>query len=218
MTDISADTLLNAFVTLFVIADPLGNAPLFLTLTAGLSARVRRSIAMRASAISFGVLALFALTGTAVLDAIGITVDAFRIAGGLLLFVTAFEMIHGTRQARRENTTSDAAERAADIAVFPLAIPLIAGPGTISATVLLSSELSRADSAHAGGWLGIGALMLVILSVMIVTALTFIAAERLDRYIGRTGKLVLTRLFGILLAALSVQYIADGVLAIARGG
>ena len=211
----SLDTLLNAFITLFVTADPIGNAPLFLGLTVGLSAAVRRSIAIRGSFISFGILSLFAITGTTILDAIGITIDAFRIAGGLLLFITAFEMIYGQRQERREETSSAAsAERAANLAVFPLAIPLLAGPGTISATILLSSQLSAGSAGN--GWAATLALICIIAFLMALTAGLLVAAEFLDKYIGNTGKLVLTRLLGVLLAALSVQYIADGVLAFAK--
>lgn len=208
----SLDSLLNAFITLLVTADPIGNAPLFLGLTVGLTAAVRRSIAIKGSFISFLILTLFAVTGTSILDAVGITIDAFRIAGGLLLFVTAFEMIYGQRQERREETTSAAvAERAADLAVFPLAIPLLAGPGTISATILLSSQLAaEATGSH---WAATFSLIAVIALLMVLTAAILVAAELLDKYISNTGKLVLTRLLGVLLAALSVQYIADGILA-----
>lgn len=210
------DALLNAFVTLFVTADPIGNAPLFLGLTAGLGAAERRGIAVRGSVIAFAILSLFALTGMAVLDAMGITIDAFRVAGGLLLFFTAFEMIYGGRQERREQTSDAAAdERIADIAVFPLAIPLVAGPGTISATILLSSELSA--PAEVGEWTARAALIGVIALLMALTALVLVAAERLDKYLGRTGKLVLTRLLGVLLAALSVQYVADGARGLVGG-
>ena len=207
------DSLINAFITLFVITDPIGNAPLFLGLTVGMSRAVRRSIAIRGSFISFVILTLFAITGTKILDTIGITIDAFRIAGGLLLFVTAFEMIYGQRQERREETTSAAAaEHAANIAVFPLAIPLLAGPGTISATILLSSQFSASGNTSYN-WTGTLSLVAVIAVLMIITAAVLIAAELLDKFIGNTGKLVLTRLLGVLLAALAVQYIADGVLA-----
>ncbi|MEE9334467.1 MAG: MarC family protein [Granulosicoccaceae bacterium] len=206
------DSLINAFITLFVIVDPIGNAPLFLGLTVGMSTAVRRSIAIRGSFISFVILALFALTGTKILDTIGITIDAFRIAGGILLFVTAFEMIYGQRQERREEATSAAAaEQAANIAVFPLAIPLIAGPGSISATILLSSQLASSSTGH--NWYGAFSLVGVIAVLMFMTAGVLIAAELVDKFIGNTAKLVLTRLLGVLLAALAVQYIADGVLA-----
>lgn len=212
----SIDSLFNAFITLFVIADPIGSASIFLGLTAGMAAPVRRRIAVTGTSIAFVILTLFALTGMAVLDTIGITIDAFRIAGGLLLFVTAFEMIYGQRQERREETSQTAvAERAANLAVFPLAIPLMAGPGTISATILLASELGKSQT---GSYLGIAALIVVIAVLMLLVAGLLIAAEAFDKYLSVTGKLVLTRLLGVLLAALSVQYIADGVLAFAGRG
>lgn len=207
----TVEVLINAFITLFITADPIGNAPLFLGLTVGMSAALRRSIAMRGSLIAFCILTLFAITGTTFLDVIGITIDAFRIAGGLLLFVTAFEMIYGQRRERREETTNAAvAEHASNLAVFPLAIPLIAGPGTISATILLSSQFS-ADGGN--GLVATLSLVAVIALLMMLTAAVLIAAELLDKFIGETGKLVLTRLLGVLLAALAVQYIADGVMA-----
>lgn len=211
----SLDSVINAFITLFVTIDPLGNMPLFLGLTAGMSAAVRRNIAIRGSGIALAILVLFALTGMAVLDAIGITIDAFRIAGGLLLFVTAFEMIYGLRQERREEASNTAAaDHIASLAVFPLAIPLLAGPGTISATILLSSELSGDPSVSL--WAGRLTLVAIITIMMALTAAVLIAAHWLDKYIGATGKLVVTRLLGVLLAALSVQYIADGILAFAN--
>ena len=211
----SIDTLINAFITLFVTIDPVGNIPLFLALTAGMSATIRRSIALRGSLIAFVILAVFAITGTVILDAIGITVDAFRIAGGLLLFVMAFEMIYGRRQERREEASNAAAiEHAANLAVFPLALPLLAGPGTISATILLSSQMTQGDGISA--WAGSAVLIAIIAAMMILTGALLMLADVLDKYISTTVKLVLTRLLGVLLAALSVQYIADGVLAFSR--
>ena len=211
----SLDAVLNAFVTLLVTIDPIGNAPIFLGLTAGVEASARRGIAVRGALIGFGVLTLFALSGTAVLDAMGITIDAFRVAGGLLLFFTAFEMIYGRREERKSKASDAAREdRIADLAVFPLAIPLLAGPGAISATILLSSELA---GAAGGRWAGTAVLVALLLALMALAALVLVVAETLDGYIGRTGKLVVTRLLGVLLAALSVQYVADGVRALAAG-
>ena len=208
----SVDVLLNAFVTLLVTIDPIGNAPLFLGLTAGLDAARRRGIAVRGAFIAFVLLALFALTGTSILDAMGITIDAFRVAGGLLLFFTAFEMIYGRREERKAKTSDAAvAENVADLAVFPLAIPLLAGPGAISATILLSSELGVASG---GRWAGTAVLIGLLAALMLLTAAVMVAAEALDKYLGRTGKLVVTRLLGVLLAALSVQYVADGARAL----
>ena len=209
----SFDVIFNAFVTLFVTVDPIGNAPLFLGLTTGMAPANRRMIAIRGTLVAFFILTLFAITGTRILDAMGITIDAFRVAGGLLLFVTAFEMIYGQRQERRAQTSESALkDQIADLAVFPLGIPLIAGPGAISATILLSSQMATASDASP--WVGTIVLTGVIFGLLLVTALALIGAEFLDKYIGNTAKMVLTRLLGVLLAALCVQYVADGALAL----
>ena len=208
--------VLNAFVTLFVISDPIGSASVFLSLTAGLSRQVRRSVALRGVFTALAILGFFAVTGTSVLDRMGITIDAFRVAGGLLLFYTAFEMIYARRQERREKMSEAAIkEQAANIAVFPLAIPLLAGPGTISATILLATQFSA--QTEAGHWPGILALIGVICALMVVSFVIFVAAEALDKYLGQTGRAVLTRLLGVLLAALSIQFIADGARALFAG-
>ena len=199
--------LVSAFVTLFVTIDPPGLAPLFLGVTAGMSRIERRQIALRATLIAFGVLTLFALAGTAILSIFGITIHAFRIAGGLLLFFIAFEMIFEKRQERHERSAGRAvtADRVRDIAVFPLAIPLIAGPGAISATILLSGTYSEPLER---------AVLILILAVNLAAAwLVFLAAERLDRFLGATGRTVLTRLLGMILAALAVQFVLDGIAA-----
>ena len=205
----SFDVVLNAFITLFVTMDPIGNVPLFLGLTAGMSTLDRRATAFRGVLVSFAILSVFAITGMAVLDGMGITIHAFLVAGGLLLFYTAFEMIYAQRQERKEQTSQLAMkDQIANIAVFPLAIPLIAGPGSISATILLASEFSRETDAHA--WVGIGMLLGVLFVLLAITYLTLRSAEYFDKFLGQTGRIVLTRLLGVLLAALSVQYVADG--------
>lgn len=207
------DIILNAFVTLFVTVDPVGNAPLFLGLTAGMAAVDKRSVALRGIVIAFLIMTLFALTGTKILDAMGITIHAFRVAGGLLLFYTAFEMIYSKRQERKEETSQSALkDQIANIAVFPLAIPLIAGPGSISAIILLSSEMSVGTGAEA--WAGTLALVGVIFVLMSIALLVLFSADLFDKYLGNTGRMVLTRLLGVLLAALSVQYVADGATAL----
>jgi len=202
------DTLINATVTLLVTIDPIGLAPLFLALTAGMDRATRTQIAFRGILISTGLLVMFALAGMTILDLFGITMPAFRIAGGLLLFWLAFEMVYEKRQERKQETTDRAVvshEEAKHIAVFPLAIPLIAGPGAISATVLLSTEMSSP--------LERSALIGVILALMVLCMVVFMLAERLDHILGDTGRMVLTRLLGVILAALSVQFVADGILA-----
>ena len=151
---------LSSFVTLFVTIDPPGLAPLFLALTAGMSRAERAQVAMRATVTAFGVLVLFAVAGIGILSVFGITIHAFRIAGGVLLFFIAFEMIFEKRHDRNEKSAEVAqADHIRNIAVFPLAIPLIAGPGAISATILLSGTLCRRPGAggadrHRRGQLG----------------------------------------------------------------
>lgn len=212
----SFDVVLNAFITLFVTMDPVGNAPIFLGLTAGMTTVDRRAMAFRGVLVSAAILSLFAVTGMAVLDGMGITIHAFRVAGGLLLFYTAFEMIYAQRQERKAKTSELAMkDHVANLAVFPLAIPLIAGPGSISATILLASELSAETDGHA--WLGIGVLLGILFVLLVLMYVTLRSAEYFDKYLGITGRLVLTRLLGVLLAALSVQYVADGAGALFGG-
>jgi multiple antibiotic resistance protein len=204
--------LVSAFVTLFVTIDPPGLAPLFLGVTAGMGRAERGQIALRATLIALAVLTLFAVAGTAILSVFGITLHAFRIAGGLLLFFIAFEMIFEKRHERHERSADRAvtADRIRNIAVFPLAIPLIAGPGAISATILLSGTYSEPLER---------ALLILILAVNLAASwLVFLAAERLDRFLGATGRTVLTRLLGMILAALAVQFVLDGIAAAMRIG
>lgn len=201
----SYDSLFNAFVTMLVTIDPPGLAPLFLALTRGMTRDQRRQVGLRASIIGFLVLTLFALAGAAILSVFGITLPAFRVAGGLLLFFISFEMIFERRQERKERSADAAITRdhIHNIAAFPLAIPLIAGPGAISAAVLLSSSLP--DVA------GQAALVGVILVSIALTYLVFVLAERMDGFLGQTGRSILTRLLGVILAALAVQFVADGI-------
>ena len=205
----SYDALLNAFVTLLVTLDPPGLAPIFLALTAGMTRQQRIATATRASLIGICVLLAFLLAGVAVLSTLGITIHAFRVAGGLLLFYIAFEMIFEKRQERHEKTTERAITRdhIANIAAFPLAVPLIAGPGAISATILLSTQMGQE-------WIGKLVLAAILCAVMVLVMGAFILADRIDRYLGATGRTILTRLLGLLLAALSVQFVADGVKAL----
>lgn len=202
------DSLFNAFVTILVTIDPPGLAPLFLAVTRGMNRDERMQVSVRASVIGFAVLAIFALMGSAILGAFGITLPAFRVAGGLLLFFIAFEMVFERRQERKEKS-ADAAitkDHIRNLAAFPLAIPLIAGPGAISATVLLSG--SMASTA------GQVALVAIILLCLLITYLVFVLADRIDRLLGETGRSILTRLLGVILAALAVQFVADGVKAL----
>ena len=201
------DYVLNALVTLLVTIDPLGLAPVFVVLTTGMAGSARRQTAFRASTVAAGVLIGFALIGEPLIGFLGISLPAFRISGGLLLFAIAFEMIFGSRMERKTSTAQDVASRddTGHIAVFPLAIPLISGPGAISATILLAS---RAPSA----W----AVIMLLIIIMLMTGLclaVFLVANRAERLLGETGRIVVSRLLGLLLAALSVQFVADGIMA-----
>jgi multiple antibiotic resistance protein len=201
----SVDTLINAFTTLLVTVDPPGLAPLFLGLTTGMNRAERGQVALRGSLIAFFILAAFALFGASVLNVLGISIGAFRIAGGLLLFWIAFEMVFEKRQDRKEKTTAVAItqDHIHNIAVFPLALPLIAGPGAISATILLAGALpGTVDRMQLIGVIAVN-LGLVFAALVI--------AERLDRLLGVTGRAILTRLLGVILAALAAQFVVDGV-------
>ncbi|MFB9950845.1 MarC family protein [Rhizobium puerariae] len=199
------DMLINALTTMLVTLDPPGLAPVFLGLTVGMTAVQRRHVALRGSLIAFCILAVFALFGSGVLGLLGISIGAFRIAGGLLLFWISFEMVFERRQERKEKTSQAAItiDHIQNIAVFPLALPLIAGPGAISATVLLAGSFPGAfDRALLIG---------IIALIMVLVYVTLLVAERLDRFLGVTGRAILTRLLGVILAALSVQFVIDGV-------
>ena len=189
----------TAFAALFVVIDPIGLAPIFVALTAGMSPGHRRAIALRACAIAAGILILFALAGEAVLNFVGISMPAFRIAGGLLLFLTALEMLFEKRQPKREGR---AETPTTDPSVFPLALPLIAGPGAIATMILLTDGASPLGAAQA---------LAVMLSVLAVVLVLFLLASTMERLLGPTGINVVTRLLGMLLAALSVQFVLDGL-------
>jgi multiple antibiotic resistance protein len=201
----SFDALTNALVTILVTISPHSLAPLFLVLTNGMNRAERNQVAMRSSMIAALVLCLFAVFGIAILAIFGITVAAFRVAGGLLLFYIAFEMVFERRQQRRQESTNTAITKdmIQNISAFPLAIPLIAGPGAISATILLADKLGSIE--------GRLALIPVILLSVAMTWSVFMIAERVDKLLGETGKSILTRLLGMLLAALSVQFVFDGI-------
>jgi multiple antibiotic resistance protein len=200
--------LISALVTLLVIVDPVGLAPTFLGVTEGLSAALRRQVALRASVIAGLILIGAALIGDWLLTKLAISLSAFRIAGGLLLFSIATEMVFGVRM-RREGEAAELAveERARDLAAFPLAIPLMAGPGAITASVLLAG---RADH----NWLLLGLLLAVIVAVASACFIAFLFARWIGRLFGVTGNIVLARLLGVLLAALAVQYVVDGIRAV----
>jgi multiple antibiotic resistance protein len=193
--------LITAFVTLFVVIDPPGLIPLFIALTQGMTEQHRRAIGLRACFIGAILLTLFGLFGEAVLGFVGISMPAFRIAGGILLFLTALDMLFERRTQRREGQKTDPHH---DPSVFPLATPLIAGPGAIASMILLVGQSGP-------GWGGTIAVHLLMLTLVGFTFLLFLVAGPIERALGRTGTIVITRLLGMLLAALSVQFVIDGV-------
>jgi multiple antibiotic resistance protein len=168
-------------------------------------------VARRATIIAFAILAAFAFGGGAVMDALGISIPAFRIAGGLLLFYIAFDMIFELRAQRKQELASDAMtiDHIRNVAAFPLAIPLMSGPGSITATMLLAGRAGSDWRARTGR---VG----VLARVMILCYVTFLAAERVSRLLGTTGNVVLTRMLGVILAALAVQFVINGVLTVGK--
>lgn len=193
---------LTALVTLFVIVDPIALAPLFIALTQGMSVAHRRAVALRACLIAAVLMTLFGLLGDKILSVIGISMPAFRISGGILLFVTALDMLFERRTQRREGQHADPAH---DPSVFPLATPLIAGPGAFTTMILLVNNSPATGLAHT---LAIHAVMVIVIASAFVF---FLAAPVIERLLGRTGIVVITRLLGMLLAALSVQFVLDGI-------
>lgn len=193
--------LVTAFTTLFVVIDPPGQAPIFMALTQGMDAATRRGVALRACLTAAVILAMFTAFGESVLGFVGISMPAFRVAGGVLLFLTAMDMLFERRTKRRESNAEE--EEFNDPSVFPLAIPFIAGPGSIATIILLSGQAPGLE----GTFVVIG----VMLTVLAVVLGLYLSSGFLARLLGKTGLNVVTRLLGMLLAALSVQFILDGL-------
>jgi multiple antibiotic resistance protein len=205
------DFLISALVTLAVVVDPIALVPSFIAITEDMPDKARRDVALRACLIALGVLAGTAFIGAWLLKTLAISLPAFRIAGGLLLFSIASEMVFGLRIPRQSRTAEDAIEeRVRNVAAFPLAVPLMAGPGAITATVLLSDRAGT-DIARLGTLIG------VIAAVIVVCYVIFRAAAAIATRFGTTANIVLSRLLGVLLAALAVQYVVDGVRAALAG-
>ncbi len=196
---------LNLFLMFLVVVDPISLAPLYMALTREVPEAQRRHMAVKGVLVATGVLVAFLFLGRYLLDVLGVGMPAFRIAGGILLFLLAIDMIFARQSGLRSTTARERAEAShrLDISVFPLAIPLIAGPGTMT-TLLLVSE------ADAGPW-ELALVLAVLLSVLLLTLASLLTAERIVRLIGETGSNVVSRVLGIILAALAVQYVLDGV-------
>jgi len=195
----------SALVTFLVIIDPPGCAPIFASLTRGASVAERRSMALRSSLIAWAILMFFALLGKPMLHALGISLASFRIAGGIMLFFIAIDMVFERRTERREKRAQEieATPEAEDISVFPMAIPMIAGPGSIASAMLW---VSRADTAPQ-----VLIVLGAITAVMLLTAVTLLAAGPLMRLIGEKVEAMITRILGVILAALATQFIVDGL-------
>lgn len=205
------EIFVGAFIPLFVIIDPLGLTPIVMGMTAGMQARRVIGMVVKAGIVAAVILTLFGLFGDEVLNAFGIGLPAFRIAGGILLFITALEMLFAQRRPRQNKTAEkiEAELDTKDISVFPLGIPLIAGPGALTKIMLLTSREEH-------GMVEIAIALVAMLCVIAITIVVLSASRFLNRLLGETLPDVLTRVLGLVLASLAVQYVADGTLDIIR--
>ena len=199
------DLFISAFITLFVVIDPPGCAPIYAGLSKGASRPQQRMMALRATVIASVILLIFALFGEQLLGALHIELDSFRIAGGLMLFWIAFEMVFEKRTQRREERAEKimATPEVEDVSVFPMAMPMLAGPGAIAAVMLLMNE---ADDAT-----GTLVVLAALGAVLLITLVALVAAGPLIRVLGDRVEAVVTRVLGVLLAALAAQYVIDGL-------
>ena len=195
----------SAFITLFVVLDPPGCAPIYAGLTAGATAAQRRTMAIRATVIAGAILLVFALFGENLLGALHIELDSFRIAGGLMLFLIALDMVFEKRTQRREQRAEQvkATAEVEDVSVFPMAMPMLAGPGAIASIMLLEGEAKGAE--------GTVILLAALLVVLVLTLLALLAAGPLMKLVGAKVEAVVTRVLGVLLGALAAQYVIDGL-------
>ena len=199
------ELFVSAFVTFFVIIDPPGCAPIFASLTHDCPPAERRMMALRSVLIAAGILLFFALFGEDLLDALGISLAAFRIAGGIMLFLIALEMVFERRTQRRESRAKevDADPEHDDVSVFPMAIPMIAGPGSIASIMLLMARSDGLDETLV--------VLAALAAVLILTLVSLLAAGWLMRLLGHRTEAMLTRLLGVILAALAAQFVIDGI-------
>jgi multiple antibiotic resistance protein len=201
------ESFLKFFVVFFLVVEPISLVPLFASLTEGASDVYRRRMAIKAVLVAGGIILLFALTGAAFLGALGISIDAFRIFGGLLLFLVALEMVFARESGTRTSTDEQAeSRRRADISVFPLAFPFLSGPGALTTILLWFGPVSVSREP-----LLFAALMMAAALVLVVSLLMMLGAERLMRVLGATGANVANRLLGVVLGALAVQFVIDGI-------
>ncbi|OHT22015.1 MarC family protein [Edaphosphingomonas haloaromaticamans] len=198
------ELFISAFVTFFVVIDPPGCAPIFASLTAGATAAHRRAMAVRAVIVAACILLVFALFGEDFLRALGVSLDAFRIAGGIMLFVIAMEMVFEKRTQRREDRAEKILqEHVEDVSIFPMAIPMIAGPGSIASAMLAIGK------SH--GWVEGAVVLAAMGAILLLTLAALLAAGPLMRLVGQNVEAVVSRLLGVILAALAAQFVINGI-------
>ncbi len=199
------DLFFSAFITFFVIIDPPGCAPIYASLTKGATATQRRNMAIRATAVAAGILVVFALFGEQLLGALHIELNSFRIAGGIMLFLIATDMVFEKRTERREERAQKIIDtpEIEDVSVFPMAMPMIAGPGSIASVMLLMSQNQGIESASV--------ILAALGAVLVLTLIALMAAGPIMRVLGDKVEAVITRLLGVLLAALAAQFVIDGL-------
>ncbi len=199
------ELFVSTLITFFVIIDPLGCAPIYAGLSAGASPAQRRAMAFRAVGVAAAILLVFALVGEDLLRGLGISLASFRIAGGIMLFLIALEMVFEKRTQRREDRAAEVAAdpEADDVSIFPMAMPMIAGPGSIASVMLLMARTNGVEAT---------AVVLIALgTILLLTLAALLAAGPLMRLLGARIEAVITRLLGVLLAALAVQFVMDGL-------
>ncbi len=200
------ETTAVAFTTFFVTISPIEAAAMFAAITAGSTAAHRRSMAIRGSLIASGIMLVFALFGELLLSTLGISLAALRTSGGILLLLIGIDMVFA-RSSGGTSTTDDEtkeAEQKQDVSVFPLATPLIAGPGAMGAAILLMANAE-------GDWQTQAIVIACLLAVLLMTFVTLLSATYIQKILGVTGLHVISRIFGVLLSALAVQFIFDGI-------
>jgi multiple antibiotic resistance protein len=199
------ELFVSAFVTLFVVIDPPGCAPIYASMTTDANAQQRRSMAIRAVLVAGGILLVFALFGEVLLSALHIELDSFRIAGGIMLFLIALDMVFEKRTERREQRAQKVIDtpEIEDVSIFPMAMPMIAGPGSIASVMLLVSQNSGLDRALT--------ILAALLAVLLLTLIALLTAGPLMKLLGSKAEAVITRLLGVLLAALAAQFVIDGL-------
>ena len=204
------ELFVSSLITFFVVIDPPGCAPIYAGLSSGASPLQRRSMAIRAVGVASAILFVFALFGEKLLHGLGISLASFRIAGGIMLFLIALEMVFEKRTQRREDRAAEVAAdpEVEDVSIFPMAMPMIAGPGSIATVMLLMARTNGLEATLV--------VLAAMVTILLLTLLALLAAGPLMRLLGTRIEAVITRLLGVLLAALAVQFVLDGLSVVLR--